>query len=545
MRRLGDVMLAEPGALIGFAGPRVIEQITKQKLPPGFQTRRVPAPARHDRPGRPARRAAPTARAAVAALRRPSARRGWPYRSESREPGLSAVAADRGRDSAAALSRAPCRPAPTAWERVQARPPPRAPVYARLRPPALRRLRRAARRSPVRRRPGAGRRPGQPRRPDGDGARPAEGPRHPRERAAPLRHGAARGLPQGAAPDASRPSDSAYRWSASSTRPAPTRPAVGGARPGLAIADEPGRAWRAWRRRSSPSSSAKAAAGALAIGMADRVLMLENAIYSVASPEGCASILWNDAARAAEAAEAMQITAPDLLHHEVIDAVVPEPPGGAHVDPQATAEALRGVLAGIWPNGALYGGEDGWDTTALLAERFARYRRIRRVSRCAGRLSHPTRRGCRWGSPCHGQQSERGPGGLTAGLRAASPVTPDPGCAPARGPPPRRSCARPIARAHRTRRCPPPVGAARCPGRLPGAAAACPGYPLGRHDLRHAQVRLAEGLDVDRGRPRHRRRASRRGRLRPGVTRPRVLRHLRPPAAPCCRAPDQRPYSSR
>jgi acetyl-CoA carboxylase carboxyl transferase subunit alpha len=117
--------------------------------------------------------------------------------------------------------------------------------------------------------------------------------------------------------------------------------------------------------------------GALAIGMGDRVVMLENAIYSVVSPEGCASILWKDAARAAEAAEAMQITAPDLLHHEVIDAVVPEPPGGAHVDPRATAEALRGALVGYLAElGALYGGEDGWDTAALLAERFARYRRI-------------------------------------------------------------------------------------------------------------------------------------------------------------------------
>jgi acetyl-CoA carboxylase carboxyl transferase subunit alpha len=117
--------------------------------------------------------------------------------------------------------------------------------------------------------------------------------------------------------------------------------------------------------------------GALAIGMGDRVVMLENAIYSVVSPEGCASILWKDAARAAEAAEAMQITASDLLHHEVIDAVVPEPPGGAHLDAQSTAEALRGALVGhLVDLRARYGGEDGWDTTALLADRFARYRQM-------------------------------------------------------------------------------------------------------------------------------------------------------------------------
>src|SRR5438093_5492263 len=70
--------------------------------------------------------------------------------------------------------------------------------------------------------------------------------------------------------------------------------------------------------------------GALALGLADRVLMLENAIYSVASPEAAASILWKDGGRGAEAAEAMKITAPDLLRFGVIDAIIPEPAGGAH-----------------------------------------------------------------------------------------------------------------------------------------------------------------------------------------------------------------------
>jgi acetyl-CoA carboxylase carboxyl transferase subunit alpha len=117
--------------------------------------------------------------------------------------------------------------------------------------------------------------------------------------------------------------------------------------------------------------------GALAIAMGDRVVMLENAIYSVVSPEGCASILWKDAARAAEAAEAMQITAPDLLHHAVIDAVVPEPPCGAHADPQAAAEALRVVLvAYLGELAEHYGRDGGWDSAALLAARFARYRQI-------------------------------------------------------------------------------------------------------------------------------------------------------------------------
>src|SRR5919198_1058945 len=72
--------------------------------------------------------------------------------------------------------------------------------------------------------------------------------------------------------------------------------------------------------------------GALAIGMGNRVLMLEYAVYSVISPEGCAAILWGDAGKASEAAEVMKITAPDLMRLGVIDGVVPEPVGGAHRD---------------------------------------------------------------------------------------------------------------------------------------------------------------------------------------------------------------------
>src|SRR5213595_1826814 len=84
--------------------------------------------------------------------------------------------------------------------------------------------------------------------------------------------------------------------------------------------------------------------GALAIGMGNRVLMLEYAIYSVISPEGCAAILWGDASRAPEAAESMRITAPDLLRLGVIDGIVPEPVGGAHRDWEATAVRLRTAL---------------------------------------------------------------------------------------------------------------------------------------------------------------------------------------------------------
>ena len=81
--------------------------------------------------------------------------------------------------------------------------------------------------------------------------------------------------------------------------------------------------------------------GALGIGIGDRVLMLENAYYSVISPEGCAAILWKDKARSADAAVALKLTSRDLLGFGLIDDVVPEPLGGAHRDPEAVAAALR------------------------------------------------------------------------------------------------------------------------------------------------------------------------------------------------------------
>ncbi|MEW5930056.1 MAG: acetyl-CoA carboxylase carboxyltransferase subunit alpha [Gemmatimonadota bacterium] len=84
--------------------------------------------------------------------------------------------------------------------------------------------------------------------------------------------------------------------------------------------------------------------GALAIGVADRVLMLENGIYSVISPEGCAAILWKSGTERDKAAAAMKITAGDLLRLGVIDDVVAEPAGGAHSDWEGTAEALREAL---------------------------------------------------------------------------------------------------------------------------------------------------------------------------------------------------------
>ncbi len=84
--------------------------------------------------------------------------------------------------------------------------------------------------------------------------------------------------------------------------------------------------------------------GALGIGVADSVLMLANAVYSVISPEGCASILWRDASYSAQAAESLKITAKSLLSLGVIDEIVKEPAGGAHSNHQATADAVKSAL---------------------------------------------------------------------------------------------------------------------------------------------------------------------------------------------------------
>jgi acetyl-CoA carboxylase carboxyl transferase subunit alpha len=110
--------------------------------------------------------------------------------------------------------------------------------------------------------------------------------------------------------------------------------------------------------------------GALAIGVANRVLMLEHAIYSVISPEGCAAILWGEATKAPEAAELMRITAPDLLKLGVIDGIVPEPTGGAHRNWEETAENLRGPLRdALWALRSRTPEE-------LVADRYEKFRKI-------------------------------------------------------------------------------------------------------------------------------------------------------------------------
>lgn len=113
--------------------------------------------------------------------------------------------------------------------------------------------------------------------------------------------------------------------------------------------------------------------GALGIAVGDRVLMQEFAIYSVIPPEGCAAILWRDAGRKVEAANALKLTAPDLLQHGIIDEIVPEPVGGAHADPAAAAALLDPVLERVLDElGAL-------DPETRLERRYEKFRHMGRA----------------------------------------------------------------------------------------------------------------------------------------------------------------------
>ena len=108
--------------------------------------------------------------------------------------------------------------------------------------------------------------------------------------------------------------------------------------------------------------------GALALAVGNRVLMLENAVYSVLSPEGFASILWKDASRSDEACEVMKLTADDLLELGVIDGIIPEPAGGAHENPEALFQVLDTYLA------RELAALDKMSPTALANDRYRKFR---------------------------------------------------------------------------------------------------------------------------------------------------------------------------
>lgn len=156
-----------------------------------------------------------------------------------------------------------------------------------------------------------------------------------------------------------------------------------GAYPGIA-AEEQGQAWviaESIRRMSRLRVPAVAivvgeggSGGALAIGIANRVLILENSTYSVISPESCAAILWRDAGEAERAAEALKLTARDLQEIDIVDRVIDEPLGGAHRDPVAAMDAVGAVLREELD--ALR----GRDAEDLVADRRARFRRLGRFT---------------------------------------------------------------------------------------------------------------------------------------------------------------------
>ncbi|HKC92682.1 MAG TPA: acetyl-CoA carboxylase carboxyltransferase subunit alpha [Nitrospira sp.] len=114
--------------------------------------------------------------------------------------------------------------------------------------------------------------------------------------------------------------------------------------------------------------------GALALGVSDRIVMLEHGVYSVISPEGCAAILWDDPAKVPDAATALKMTAQDLVDLHIVDEVIPEPLGGAHREPRAVSERLAKALT----NQLVQLGE--LPINELLAQRDRKYRRIGAVS---------------------------------------------------------------------------------------------------------------------------------------------------------------------
>ncbi|MFK7754074.1 MAG: acetyl-CoA carboxylase carboxyltransferase subunit alpha [Sedimentitalea sp.] len=110
--------------------------------------------------------------------------------------------------------------------------------------------------------------------------------------------------------------------------------------------------------------------GAVAFASANKVAMLEHSVYSVITPEGCASILWKDAEKMREAAEAMRLTAQDLISLGVVDRIIPEPLGGAHRNSPATLDAVRRAI------GDMLGAMDGLDGATLIAQRRAKFLEI-------------------------------------------------------------------------------------------------------------------------------------------------------------------------
>ncbi len=395
----GDVIVAEPGALVGFAGRRVIEQTIRQKLPDGFQTAEfllehglidAIVPRQDLRPylGRLLRLCG----APVEAGRPAAPVQGWPSAEASPDgppadehpPSEDRIPREGGGSPTSALERGlaiterELAPTPSPWQRVQlARHPERPKIddYIAGLTAEFVELHgdRAARDDPAIV-AGLGLIDGRP--------------------AAIVGHAKGRDTRENIARNFGMPSPEGYRKAVRVMKlaeklraPVVTLIDTQGAYPGKE-AEERGqseaiaRALLEMARLRAPIVTVIAgeggSGGALAIGMGDVILMLEHAVYSVISPEGCAAILWRDGSRARDAAAALRITAQDLVGFGIVDEIIPEPPGGAHRDREAAvgavAAAVRAHLARLRDR----------PIETIVAARFEKFRRIGRVRDTSG-----------------------------------------------------------------------------------------------------------------------------------------------------------------
>jgi acyl-CoA carboxylase subunit beta len=347
---LGDVVVAEPGARAGFAGPQVIEQTIRQKLPQGFQRAEFLLAAGHIDMVVPRAELALTLARIVrfhartrAAFEEAELQEAELQEAELQEAEVQEDAGDRGDAGTAAAGTTEAGPADP-WQTVQlAREPGRPHLgehierifddFIELR--------------------GDRWREDDPSIVAGlallDGASVVA-----------IGHRKGRGTAESVARNFGMPHPSGYRKAARLIRyaerfgvPVVTFVDTPGAYPGIRAEEE--NQSRAIAENLALLAGLRVpvvsvvlgeggSGGALALGICDRLLMLANTTYSVISPEGCATILFRDAKRAPEAAKALRLTAPDLYGYGIVDELVPEPPGGAHTDHDATAAAIKAAV---------------------------------------------------------------------------------------------------------------------------------------------------------------------------------------------------------
>jgi acetyl-CoA carboxylase carboxyl transferase subunit beta len=351
---LPDVILAEPGAHIGFAGPRVIRQTISQDLPEGFQT----AEFLHGKglvDGVVPRGALRAKIARLCALRAPAAPRPapWPSPSPSRLILQPELLPTRDGWTAVQLARHADRPTTLDYARTMLD------DFAELHGdrlggdcPAIV--------------GGIGRLAGRP--------------------VVLIGHQKGHGTRERVERNFGMPSPAGYRKAARLMRlaaklgtPVLTLVDTPGAHPGVE-AEQNGQAWAIAENLRLMSAlpvpvvavitGEGGSGGALALAVANRVLALSNAVYSVISPEGCASILWKSPGAAERAAAALRLDARELLLHGVVDGVIPEPGAGAHADPEAAARLLAVAVAEALDELAIH------DARKLVAERRQRFRRF-------------------------------------------------------------------------------------------------------------------------------------------------------------------------